>query len=280
MHYNINAFNCLWRDKMIKDVGKLLPELLPLVLSAYGSPSSLFYGENIILSSEGVQQGDPLEPLLFCLATHNIVQQFCSELNVFFLDDGTLGGTLDDVLQDLSTVQRAARELGLQLNCTKSERICEDTTTRKVILRVAPGVCKVDRDEATMLGSPIGNDISIRSAIQAKSKSLEVLGNKLQYFHSHDTFCLLRHALAIPKALHMLCTSPCFHSPALQKFDSLHRSLLGTILNINLTDPAWTQASLPVWTGGLGVQSTTLLAPFTFLASAAGSAHLVHQILP
>ena len=205
-----NAFNCLRRDKMIKAVGKLVPELLPLVLSAYGSPSSLFYGENIILSSKGVQQGDPLGPLLFCLAIHDMVQQLCSELNVFYLDDGTLGGTLDDVLQDLSTVQRAARELGLQLNCKKSEMICEDTTTRKVILSVVPGVCEVDRDQATMLGSPIGNDISVQSAIQAKSKSLEVLGNKLQYLHSHDAFCLLSHALAIPKVLHMLRTSPCF----------------------------------------------------------------------
>ena len=205
-----NAFNCLRRDKMIKAVGKLVPELLPLVLSAYSSPSSLFYGENIILSSEGVQQGDPLGPLLFCLAIHDMVQQLCSELNVFYLDDGTLGGTLDDVLQDLSTVQRAARELGLQLNCKKSEMICEDTTTRKVILSAVPGVCEVDRDQATMLGSPIGNDISIQSAIQAKSKSLEVLGNKLQYLHSHDAFCLLSHALAIPKVLHMLRTSPCF----------------------------------------------------------------------
>ena len=275
-----NAFNCLRRDKMIKAVGKLVSELLPLVLSAYGSPSSLFYGENIILSSEGVQQGDPLGPLLFCLAIHDMVQQLCSELNVFYLDDGTLGGTLDDVLQDLSTVQRAARELGLKLNCKKSEMICEDTTTRKVILSAVPGVCEVDRDQATMLGSPIGNDISIQSAIQAKSKSLEVLGNKLQYLHSHDAFCLLSHALAIPKVLHMLRTSPCFLSPALQEFDSLLRSLLGTILNINLTDPAWTQASLPIGMGGLGVRSTTLLAPSAFLVSAAGSAHLVHQILP
>ena len=208
-----------------------------------------------------------------------MVQQFCSGLNVFYLDDSTLGGTLDDVLQDLSTVQQAARELGIQLNCKKSEMICEDTTTRKVILRTVPGVCEVNRDQATMLGSLISN-ISIRSAIQAKSKSLEVLGNKLQYLHSHDAFCLLRHALAIPKALHMLHTSPCFLSPALQECHSLLRSHLDTILNINLMDLAWTQASLPVWTGSLGVRSATLLAPSTFLASAAGSAHLVHQILP
>ena len=156
-----NAFNCLRRNEMIKAVGKPVPELLPLVLSAYGSPGSLFFGKNIILSSEGVQ-----------------------------------------VLQGLSIVQRAARELGLQLNCKKSEMVCEVTTTRKVMLHAVPGICKVNRHQATILGSSISNDISIQSAIQAKSKSLEILGNKLQ--DSHDAFC---HTLAIPKVLHMLRTS-------------------------------------------------------------------------
>ena len=175
---------------------------------------------------------------------------------------------------------RAAGELGLQLNCEKSEMICEDTTTRNAMLRAVPGICETDRDQATMLGSPIGNVNSIQRVIQAKSRSLEVLGSRLQYLHSHDAFCLLRHALAIPKVLYTLRSSPCFLSPALQDFDTRLRSLLGTILNIDLSDSAWTQASLPVRTGGLGVRSATLLAPSAFLASAAGSAHLVHQIIP
>ena len=66
---------------------------------------SFFWGEDIIPSSEGVQQGDPLGPLLFCLAIHDLVQQLQSELIVFFLDDGTLGGSLEGVLEDFSTVE-------------------------------------------------------------------------------------------------------------------------------------------------------------------------------
>ena len=175
---------------MIMAVRKLVPELLPLVTSAYGSPSSLFFGKDIIWSSEGVQQGDPIGPLLFCLTIHNMVQQLCNELNVFFLDDGTLGGSLEEVLLDLDKVQRAAGELGLQLNCEKSEMICEDTTTRNAMLRAVPGICETDRDQATMLGSSVGNVSSIQRVIQAKSRSLEVLGSRLQYLHSHDAFCL------------------------------------------------------------------------------------------
>ena len=125
------------------------------------------------------------------------------------LNDGTLGGSLEEVLLDLDKVQRAAGELGLQLNCEKSEMICEDTTTRNAMLRAVPGICETDRDQATMLGSPVGNVSSIQKVIQAKSRSLEVLGSRLQYLHSHDAFCLFSHALAIPKVLYTLRSSAC-----------------------------------------------------------------------
>ena len=49
-----NAFNCVRQDKMIVAVGQLAPELLPLVICTYGTPSFLFFGEDIILSLEGV----------------------------------------------------------------------------------------------------------------------------------------------------------------------------------------------------------------------------------
>lgn len=57
-----------------------------------------------------------------------------SELNVFYLDDGMLGGSLEEVLQDFNTVERIAGKLGLQLNREKSELICDESTTRKTML--------------------------------------------------------------------------------------------------------------------------------------------------
>ena len=145
---------------------------------------------------------------------------------------------------------------------------------------VRPGICETDRDQATIFGSPVGNVSSTQKVIQVKSRSLGALESRFQYLHTQDAFCLLRHALTIPKVLYTLRSSPSFLSPALQDFHTHLRSLLGTILNIDLSDSAWTQASLPVRTGGLGVQRATLLAPSAFLASAVGSAHLVHQIIP
>ena len=111
---------------MLIAVRNQVPELLPLVLSAYGAPSCLLFGQEIIQSAEGVQQGDPLGPLLFCLTIHKMVEQLRSQLNVFYLDDGNLGGSLEEVLHDLRSVERIAGELGLQLNLRKTEIICSD----------------------------------------------------------------------------------------------------------------------------------------------------------
>ena len=63
-----------------------------------GLPSSLFWNDK--QSAEGVQQGDPLGPLLFCLCIHRMSTLLQSELS-FFLDDTTLGGSVVDLSHDL-----------------------------------------------------------------------------------------------------------------------------------------------------------------------------------
>jgi len=69
--------------------------------SSNSVPTSLLWNDQIIQSQEGVQQGNPLGLLLFCLAIHRHCEQLCSLLSVMYLDDVTVGGSVDDVLQDL-----------------------------------------------------------------------------------------------------------------------------------------------------------------------------------
>ena len=151
-----NAFNCLRRDKMLAAVRDVAPELFQFVYSAYQTPSSLFCRDHIIQSEEGVQQGDPLGPLLFCLTIHPLVTKLTSEFKVFYLDDGTLGGSVESVLQDFQLVEREAAELGLQLNCSKSELICCDSSSMDAILSEAPGLHITSCDQAMLLGAPLG----------------------------------------------------------------------------------------------------------------------------
>ena len=94
---------------MLEAVQSFAPIIYPFIHSAYSSPSMLFCEDKTIDSAEGVQQGDPLDPLLFCLTIHQLCSHLKSELCIFYLDDGTLGGgtlggKVEDVVQDLDLI--------------------------------------------------------------------------------------------------------------------------------------------------------------------------------
>ena len=76
--------------------------------------------------------------------------------------------------------------------------------------------------------------------------------------------------------------SPCFASSEPVTYDNVLLRATTSSVNTHFgeQDSSWTQATLPVKHSGLGIQSTVQLAPFAFLASAAASSNLVHQILP
>ena len=67
-----NAFNTLRRDSMLEALSNNIPELFAFVSSAYATSSWLQYENFDIQSNEGIQQGDPLGPLLFSLTLQYI----------------------------------------------------------------------------------------------------------------------------------------------------------------------------------------------------------------
>ena len=267
---------------MLEAVQRLAPRLFSFVHSAYSSPSSLFWGDKVLQSAEGVQQGDPLGPLLFCLTIHQLCSKLKSELSLFYLDDGTLGGNEEMLRHDLEVVEWEGAELGLKLNHLKSEVICSVPDIRNSILSYLPGARVVDPGDAILLGSSIGDVTSISLSLSKKTQLLRKMGDRLQLLSTHDAILLLRHSLALPKLLYCLRTSPCFLSPLFQSYDDQLRSIVSAITNTYFgeNDLAWTQASLPVKFGGLGIRCAVQLAPSAFLASAAASADLIPHLVP
>lgn len=65
-----NAFNTLNRTAMLNEVFDGVPELYKYCHLSYSNSSFLRFGEFLVESQVGVQQGDPLGPVLFCLAIH------------------------------------------------------------------------------------------------------------------------------------------------------------------------------------------------------------------
>jgi hypothetical protein len=116
-----NAFNSIYRDNMLEQVGLYIPDLYPFIKQCYAEKTFLSYGDNTIMSASGCQQGDPLGPLLFCLAIHPLTSSLRSSVNTWYLDDGTLADNIDKVELDLKDVVGYTEKSGLELNKTKCE---------------------------------------------------------------------------------------------------------------------------------------------------------------
>ena len=258
-----NVFNSVRRDKVICVVKRLIPELLPYVHSAYSMESVLLWDEVEITSSEGIQQGDPIGPLLFCLSIQDLVSRLKSEYKVFYLDDGTIGGTLENISADLRCIEEEGQQLGLCLNVTKSELISNNRSDVEGMLSVFPGLQYVCPDQAMLLGSPLGTS-SLESVLDSQISNLQLIGERLHHLHTHDALTLFRHSFSVPKLLHVLRTSPAFQAaPLLVSWDQLLLSIVSKITNINFhsDDACWLQSTLPVWSGGLGIRRASHLAP-------------------
>ena len=117
----------------------MVADLFPFVYFAYCSTSLLFRGDKTLESAEGVQQGDPLGPLLFCLSVHHLIEQLTSDSKLFYLDDGSSGDSCEDVLRDFKNADKTAGDFGLQLNRSKSVVVCHDSSTLEQFLSSFPG---------------------------------------------------------------------------------------------------------------------------------------------
>ena len=81
-----------------------------------------------VSSESGVQQGDPLGPLLFALVLQKIISAVdmdveCIQMlfNTWFLDDGVLAGTKSAVLRAMHLIEELGPTFGIFINLAKCE---------------------------------------------------------------------------------------------------------------------------------------------------------------
>ena len=110
---------------MLESIAQQLPEIYTFCHLAYGNPSILKFGNRSVISQEGAQQGDPLGPLLFCLAIHPILTSLSSNLVAGYLDDITLGGDEKTLAHDVSTIRARGEAMGLKLKMRVHQQRCK-----------------------------------------------------------------------------------------------------------------------------------------------------------
>ena len=136
-------------------------------------------------------QGSSRGLALFSLAIHPLIRDLSSVFNLWYLNDGILGGTLQSITEDLKAVLHKSTLLGLNLYLSKCELYVSGADTRLSVVSgvvnqlylLAPGIRMLDPSEVMLLGSPLTTE-ALSPAVFA-----------------HNAFYLLHHCFTIPKCM-------------------------------------------------------------------------------
>lgn len=273
-----NAFNSLERNAFLTEIHSNYPDIFNYVSASYEHPSTLLLNDSIVWSKTGVQQGDPLGPALFALSLQNITKDLDANLNVWYLDDGSIGGECQQIVSTLKHFLPKCNDIGLSININKSEIIASDTDTINFFLNEFPGIKPTPVNRAEMLGVPIGGESALECKLNDFIKNIQDLQLKLSSISNHQAMFLLQKSLGVPKLIYILRTSSMWKID-LSQFDNILRHIIAVVLNIHISDEIWSQMTLPIDKGGIGIRKTEDLATSCFLASVSSNKDLIKAIL-
>ena len=277
-----NAFNTISRKAVLDAVETDFPTLSRWAWWCYGQPSGLRFGGGTLASAGGVQQGDPLGPLLFAAAIQSLAQDLRRGLDIgmFYLDDGVLAGDVAAVSAALLHLQQRAAALGLTLNLRKSEVIAMAGAPATVLQRYFPPELLQDHSGCTrvakhfeLLGAPVGDDAFCAQHTASRVTGASQLLDAVADIHDPQVgLRLLRTAAGHSKLLHSLrCAPPGPQQEALRHFDVQVRSCFQAFTGLHPEPQQWEQASRSPGFGGLGLRSAAEDSAAAYLASLGGS---------
>jgi len=295
-----NAFNLVDRSAMLHEVDAHFPTLSRWVRWCYEEESSLLFAGHELLSATGVQQGDPLGPLLFATTIQPLVEELKAgtgeaalDLTLFYHDDGFLAGDLEALSAALRRVEEAGARLGLQLNLGKCELLLpkDNTLDPTAPARLFPReLLEDDEGNSTvrhngnfdLLGCPVGSpEHCANYTAQVAAKAGVLLDEVGSLADPQVVLRLLRVCASHAKLTYNCRGTPSdAHLAELSTFDSKVRETFAKTTGLLVNDKAWKQATLGFRNAGLGLRSTARHAAAAYLASAAGSRKLCSQVDP
>eukprot|EP00913_Durusdinium_trenchii_P000327 g299.t1 len=280
------------RSFMANQARDKFPALARWATWCYRQASNLQFGDTVLQSSSGVQQGDPLGPLLFAAAIQPLAAELRAsavDLSMFYLDDGVLAGSVEAVASALAHLQRAAADVGLALNLAKCEAITVGMTPAAALGPIAPSLLTASDGSSRVLtdfeflgagvGSPLHLETHAAARVDAASKLLHAIG---ELDDPQVALRLLRASAGYARLVHtMRCCPPAGHESALDRFNHLVQECFSSFTGLHLEAAAWAQATRRgLSQAGLGLRSTKAHAAGAYLASVGASATLCGELDP
>lgn len=297
-----NAFNLVSRPAFFNSICTSFPNLVPWVKYCYtGDHANLWCGEDIFKSVTGVQQGDPLSPLLFGAALQGLLKKLRDLLQgeaadpelaglllqLFYLDDGVLVAKHELLVRALDFfASTEVKGYGFHLRMDKCKIWWSTPPTPEVQQRYSPQVKQNYGPGTHVLKAPIGtarfveNDFvnhveSLRPLLEAVVK-LEDLQVALSLLRTCFGICRLTYLLrAIPSAQ---------TQKGAKAFDVMIEDFVRKLLGGVLDHTIFKELQLPLSSKkpslGIGLSSAVSSSPPAFLASLSLTRPLCRDVLP
>jgi hypothetical protein len=293
------AFQYISRNAIYNKLQQLSPSSLPFFRSAYATTSKLLYLNKTIDSSFGVRQGSHESSTFFCCGIDDFLIELHTrfshlDLNAWLFDDGNLIGDIEDVSACFAFILDRFPFFGPRLNLFKCAVgfITPPASTAAVnqyhqLLRTYFPQLDIPNHQyahgifpergVEVLGTFIGSPLGLQQWLSQKADTTAVLHYRIQALqNSQLQLSMLVKSLGYTRIMHILRT--CHQLPLTEHYDNLTRNCLESILRHTTSASQWSQAQLPTRFSGLGLLSTTVLAPIAYLSSRILTAPLFIQL--
>ncbi|KAA8497471.1 hypothetical protein FVE85_5056 [Porphyridium purpureum] len=276
--------HCVDRPTLMRIVQGRFPALWPLVRSTYAHPAPLRVGAHVLASACGVQQGDPLGPLLFSLVLHKVLADTESPglSSFWYLDDGSIVGPLAQLEGFLDAFSSDAAVHGMCVNRTKTQLVLPPGMHTAVVPAGLADLPRLAWDQAQLLGVPLdftGSGESLVPITNASAQVLQLAEQVAKLSHPEEAFYLLRGSVGPKRLMHLARTMP---PPVVTRifaeFDRAWRSIVARALGVmahEVGEPCKAEWRLPCSLGGLGLTAVADIAPFAFAAGSRAAARVV-----
>ena len=263
-----NAFNAVDRSAVLRGVSSFCPHLLPWAIMSLQRPATLYSPFGELLSAQGVQQGSPLGPLFFTVAIQSIIKRCPPSLdwNVWYMDDGTILGRKQTLINTLTFLVHEFRNIGLETNISKctlwgplTKTLSE--TAEHSILASVKHIAWTPESGTCLLGVPIHYPKTPGFLRTHFSKTLEAVKNLcanllLKLRDSQVQLAILRGCYSACKFTFLLrSTAATACRDILRQADAILRETFESLLGTPVSDHQWIQCTLSFQTGGLGISS-------------------------
>ena len=277
-----NAHNVVDRHAFLTRMREVVPGVSRWLEYIYPThlATKVFFHNVIIDSVAGGQQGCPL-----MMACHAVVQRMLLELGAVspcryiappvqldiapcFADDGLLAGPSGEVLQALQHWQGVLPQLGLRLS---GAVVAPTAPFSHVDFQpfLSLGCHIAPEGNYEVLKSPSGSDEYCRAFCTERADRQIALLQRLPHLPDAQVgYYLMRWSCAAGRMQYLSRTTPsrwCGH--ALEVFDTAVHDTFCEMTGLAPDALAWGQATLPGFSGGLGLRSSVLVADAAYIGS-------------